>query len=68
MVPGLTKTLNKAGSVWVEGERIEYFSLTQTDNQYIFAQLRRATHGTSRCNHPIGATVYNGDLLCPPIN
>jgi len=37
----------KPGVVWINGERIEYFSITETDDRIILGELRRGTQGTS---------------------
>ena len=43
----LTIPTTVPGSIWIGGERIEYFGLARSSNTVTLAQLRRGTRGTS---------------------
>lgn len=60
-VPDLAR--NQPGVVWLDGERIEYFSLAMSGTTATIGALRRGTGGTPVRAHPVGMVAYAGDAV-----
>jgi hypothetical protein len=62
--PFIAPISNQPGAVWIDGERIEYYSLVKNGLDYTFSQLIRGTHLTSiRSFYPIGTPVANAQKI-----